>query len=75
MIRTDERYVIASKTTPAKYPLDERNKFYEKGDTTFDVFETYKYIEESLASEVFEKNGYNAKDFEVKKIVFTYEVF
>ena len=69
----EERYVIASKTTPTKYPLDERNKFCEKGDITYDIFEAWTYLAEDIAQSDFDKGKFNKKDYEIKKVIFNYE--
>jgi hypothetical protein len=74
MIKTDERYVIASKTTPTKFPYDERNKHCERGDMTYDILEAWLYCAEDIAQSDFDKGRYNPKDFEIKKVNISYEV-
>jgi hypothetical protein len=70
----EEYYVIVSKSDIKKYPIDKRNRFIKKGDTTMDIVETYFYIKQEDAQDDIEPLGFNTKDYETKKVVFNYKL-
>jgi hypothetical protein len=69
----DERYVIVTKGNIKKFPIDKRNRFTLKGDTTMDIFEGYLYISEDLALEDMADMNLSPKEYEVRKYKFTVE--
>lgn len=78
MIKTVERYVIAkrrkSPNQSVKYLADDRYEFYDSTDLTTEEDDAYKYRDEQLAKDMIGIYNLNTEDYEVKKVIITYEV-